>query len=34
MSGEYGGWGRTSQLSVSKQVLTGAATCGQSLSGE
>lgn len=26
--GEYGGWGGTSQLSDSKQVTTGAATCG------
>jgi len=33
MSGEYG-WGRTSHLSVSKYLLTGAATCDRALSGE
>ena len=32
MSGEYGGWGRTSHVSVSKYVLTGLATWGWALS--
>ena len=32
MSGEYGGWGRTSQLSGSKVSLTTIVTCGRVLS--
>ena len=32
MSGKYGGWGRTSQLSASKVSLTTLATCGRALS--
>ena len=31
MSGEYGGWGRTFQLSASKVSLTTLATCGRAL---